>query len=142
MALGICSFALVAILGLFTTGLQTNKTSEEQIQAANLVSMLVSTRRASPTNSLGSFAIPSRAMTNFFTNAYNNGGTLTNYVGFDGQIVTSANAEFLISCQAGTNMLTGPDVAQVYVMLSWPAWANPSNPSVGHYEYVTYIPLR
>lgn len=142
MALGICSFALVAIMGLFTTGLQSSKDSEAQIQAANLVSMLIATRQASPTNDIANFAIPSARMTNAFTNAYGASGTiLTNYLTSDGLTTSSASlALYQISCKVGTNAMW-PKVAQVYIKLSWPARMNPANAAAGTYETLTYIPL-
>lgn len=142
VALGICSFALVAIMGLFTTGLQSGKDSETQIHAANLISLLVSTRGALPTNAIANFAIPERAMTHGYTNAYDNGGRLTNYLASDGSIANSAaNALYQISCKAGTNLMTGPKVAQVYIKLTWPPHMNPTNAAAGSYEVLTYIAL-
>ncbi len=142
LALGICSFALLAILGLFMSGIQTSRESEDEIQAANMASLIISKRAAASTNDIANFAIPTRALTNAFNNAYNNGETLTNYIDFDGQITTLTKAAYLINCRAGTNILTGPNTAQVYLMLSWPARSNPTNNSVGRYEIVTQIPLR
>ncbi len=62
VSLGVFSFAMVAILGLFSLGLTTSKGSSDQIQAANLASLLLATRRASPTNtSIANFPIPALA---------------------------------------------------------------------------------
>jgi type II secretory pathway pseudopilin PulG len=144
LAIGICSFALIAVLGLFTTGLQSNQKSEQGIQAANLASMLIALRTASPTNAmpnLPNFAIPTSAMTNAYANAYS-GNSLTNYVGLDGQTTNAAGAAYLISCRAGTNALTGSGLAQVYVMLSWPPQLNPANANAGRYEIIAQIPIR
>lgn len=47
-ALGLFSFALVALLGLFTLGLKTSKQSESEIDASHLASVLLAARRASP----------------------------------------------------------------------------------------------
>ncbi len=146
LALGICTFVLVAILGLFANGVLSTRESEEQIHAANLASMLVSLRATSPTNditSLPSFAIPTSAMTNLFGQSVYANGTSTNYIGVDGQTTSSAtNAAYLITCRAGTNFVTGTTVAQVYLMLSWPPQISPTNASAGRYELITQIPLR
>ncbi len=48
----------MAIVGLFMVGINTNKESSDQIQAANLASLLISTRRALPTNTIANFALP------------------------------------------------------------------------------------
>ncbi len=145
LALGICSFALLAILGTFTVGLQTNKESEDQIQAANMASLIISARLAAPTsttNAMANFAIAVRAMTNAYGNAYDNGRTLTNFIGLDGQITNSTGAAYQVSCRAGTNLITGPNMAQVYMMLSWPPRMSPTNTAVGHYELISQIPLH
>jgi Tfp pilus assembly protein PilV len=139
-ALAICSFALVAILGLFTSGVQSSMESEQRIRAANLASTLISLRMASPTNNIANlpnFAIPTSSMTNGFASAYS-GNT---YVGADGQTTTAANAVYQISCEAGTNTVTGSNVAQVYLMLSWPPKAQAAA-AEGRYELITEIPLR
>jgi type II secretory pathway pseudopilin PulG len=138
LALGICVFVLVTIMGLYSTGMRVNRESENQIQEADLASLIISSRRAAPTNSVP-LAIPASALTGPFTNAYPN-GQLTNYVGSDGMITNTANAVYLVSCRAGTNAMTGPNMAQVYLMLSWPAQANPAASS-DHYEVTTYIPF-
>jgi len=145
IAIGIFSFAVIAVLGLFATGLQSNRESEQEIQAANLASMLISMRTAYPTNNipnLPNFAIPTTALTNTYANAYQGGGSLTNYVGLDGQTATAANAAYLISCRAGTTAQAGTGVAQVYLMLSWPPQLNPSNANAGRYETIANIPIR
>ena len=144
MAIAICSFVLVAILGLFTTGLQSTKESEEEIQAANLAATLISLRMATPTNTitaLPNFAIPASAMTQTYGGAYS-GGASTSYVGTDGQtLATAANAAYMITCMAGTNSVTGTGISQVYLMLSWPPQV-PSTSAAGRYELTTYIPIR
>ncbi len=142
-AIAICSFVLIAILGLFTTGLQSTKESGEEIQAANLASTLVSLRMAAPTNNivaLPNFAIPASAMMNAYAGAYP-GNVSTSYVGMDGQTTTAANAVYAITCMAGTNTLTGNGISQVYLMLSWPPQVNASS-AAGRYELTTFIPIR
>jgi len=138
VALGICVFVLVTIMGLYSTGMRVNRESQNQIQEANLASLIIASRRAAPTNA-SQLAIPASALTGPFTNAYPN-GQLTNYVGSDGMITNAANAAYVVSCRAGTNAMTGPNTAQVYLMLSWPAQANPAVSS-DHYEVTTYIPF-
>ncbi len=140
LALGICVFVLVTLLGLYSTGLRVNRESENQIQEADLASLIIASRRAAPTNT-SQLAIPASALTNAYTNAFANGVQLTNYIGSDGMITNAANAVYLVSCRAGTNSLTGPNIAQIYMMLSWPAQASPTAASSDHYEVTTYIPL-
>jgi Tfp pilus assembly protein PilV len=139
LALGICAFVLIAMLGLLSTGLQSSKDSEDQIQAANVASLLISTCLANPTNSPANFAIPSSALTNGYANAYPGG---INFIGVDGNLTNVSNAAYVITCQAGTNTISGSSLAQVYLMLTWPARATPSNVTVRRYEISTYIPLN
>jgi Tfp pilus assembly protein PilV len=141
LALAICSFVLVAILGLFSTGVQSSLDSEQRIKAANLASTLISLRMASPTNdipNLPNFAIPTTAMTNQFPTVY---PTTTTYVGADGQTTTAAKALYQITCEAGTNTTTGSNMAQIYLVLSWPPQAKTAT-AQGRYELFTEIPFR
>lgn len=140
LALGICAFVLVAMLGLFSTGLRAGRESEEQVQAANLASQILATRLASPSSDANTpdFAIPAAALTNAYGPIY---GSTGGYVGLDGRNTpNAAGAAYRILAMAGTNSLTGPRTSQVYLSLSWPPQAALSN-SAGHYEVLTYIPL-
>jgi Tfp pilus assembly protein PilV len=139
LSLGICAFVLIAMLGLLNTGLKSTKDSEDQIQAANVASLLISTCLAAPTNSAVNFAIPSSILTNAYGNAYPGG---TNFIGVDGFLTNLANATYQITCKAGTNSVTGTGTAQVYLMLTWPPRAMSTNGSVQRYEFSTYIPLK
>jgi len=136
LALAICTFALFALVGLMGVGLRSGKDSGDQIQAANLVSLLISMRTAAETNDIANFAIPESALTNGYTSSYSTG---TNYLGYDGKTTNAAKASYRLVYQAGTNAMTGNGVSQVYLILSWPAQANPVNPAVGRYELLTYI---
>jgi len=139
LALGICAFVLVALIGLFSTGLKASRESEDQVQAANLASRIVAIRQAAPTNasSFPDLAIPASAMTNAYADAY---GGATRYVGFDG-MTNSSSPAYRVTCKAGTNALTGSSTAQVYLLLTWPPQAAATN-AAGRYEILTYIPLR
>ncbi len=139
-ALAICTFVLIGVMGLFMTGLRANRESEGEIQAANSASLIISSTRANPLGPNATAAncpIPSSALTNGFTTIYEN-----KYVGWDGALLDSANdAAFLITCRSGTNTLTSPGVAQVYLLFSWPVLANPASTPPHYYEVSTYIPF-
>ena len=137
MALGIVSFALVAIISLFFVGFTTNKQSSDQIQAANLASLLVATRRAVPTNAIANFALPPLNRT------YSTNGTyLTNGAGVSLDGTTSGTRSFNLYYQAGTNAATGPRVAQVYLLLwSPPSAPVPTNGPGARYELSTQVLL-
>jgi len=137
LALGICAFVLIAMMGLFSTGLRTSRESEEQVQAANLASQILATRTAAPAsdNNLANFAIPAASLTNAYTDIYGAAGTT---VGLDGR--TNSAAAYRITLRAGTNAVTGARLSQVYLMLSWPPQAAISN-AAGRYETLVYVPL-
>jgi len=137
LALGICAFVLVALIGLFSAGLRASRESEEQVQAANLASQLLATRTASPRSDakLANFAIPAAALTNSYGDIYGASGVT---VGLDGR--TNSTPAYRALCRAGTNALTGSRVSQVYLLLTWPPQAPIAN-AVGRYEVVTYVPL-
>jgi type II secretory pathway pseudopilin PulG len=135
VALGICTFVLVGIMGLFMAGMRVNRDSEDEIQAANLASLIISSCRAAPLSVSGNFAVPASALTNAFATAYNN-----NYVTLDGTLTNApGSAAYSITCRSGTNTVTGPNIAQVYLMLGWPIQANPNNGASHYYEVSTYI---
>jgi Tfp pilus assembly protein PilV len=141
IALGIISFALVAIVGLFGFGLQTNKGSSEQIQAADVASLIVATARVTPTNLPPNFALP-------FTSPGLNQSMVSNttsatpvYVGLDGMSTNQANATYNLRYVAGTNA-TAPNVAYLYLLLWWPPAAKaPSTNSGNYYQLSTEIAL-
>ncbi len=137
LALGICAFVLVALIGLFSTGLRTGRESEEQVQAANLASQILTTRFAAPATdtNLNGFAIPLTALTNEYRDVFPASGAV---VGLDGR--TNSTPAYRLVCRAGTNAQTGPRLAQVYVMLSWPYQTSVTN-AAGRYEALTYVPL-
>ena len=135
LALGIVSFALLSVVGLLGVGLRTNKESSDQIQASNIASFLISTLRAIPTN-----PPPDFALTNL------NQETITNtvQVGSDGTTtnVSDANGSYNLYYVLGTNSVTGPKLANVYLMLWRPLHApKPTNNPSSCYELTTQISL-
>jgi len=141
IALGIFIFAMVAINGLFFVGLDANKSSSEQIQAANVTSLLISTRRALPTNSITNFALPP------LNGPYSSSAVYVNDVATDGTAGTATSPAYDLFYQGGTNATTGPHLAQVHLLLSWPAapvgatTATPSNNPSTRFEVTTQIAL-
>ncbi len=138
IALGIFSFALVAVAGLLFVGVDNNKTSADQIQAANFASLLISTRRALPTSAITNFALPPLNM------AYSTNGTYLinqNGVAMDGT-TNSGTPFYNLYYQAGTNSVTGVHLAQVHLLLWWPPSAPlPSNNPGNRYEVTTMVAL-
>ena len=136
VALGLISFAMIALIGLFCIGLKTGKESSDQIQAANLASLLTATRRGIPTNVIPNFALP--PLTG------NAADTVT--VGINGRRIASDGgrgaAAFKLKYKIAPSAIS-PNVANVYLLLWWPSSA--PVPSIGspgaYYELTTQIPL-
>jgi len=144
-ALAIAAFALVGLVGLLGTGLHTGKDSEEQIRAANVASLLASGAAAwGKTTEPGGTGVPAFGIprTPTLINSYTNAFTSPTYIGYDGGITTNIGAAaYQITCNAGTNAVTGSQVSQVYVVLTWPPSAA-TNTAPGRYELLTYVPIR
>ena len=139
-SLGICIFALVSLVAMFGTGLRDRRESQDQLQAANVASQIISNRLASPNGSVPGSVIPTTALTGSYAAVYP--ASAPGYVDSNGKLLTSpADAAYSIVCMAGTNPATGPHLSQVYIMLSWPPQAKPNN-ATGKYETLTYIPLE
>ena len=139
VALGICTFVLISIMGLFMAGLRANHDSESEIQAANLASLIISSSRTAPllATNASICPIPAANLTNGFATVYNN-----KYVGWDGMLTNSAdNAAYMITCRAGTNAVSGSRSAQVYLLLSWPPQASSTTNAANYYEITSYIPF-
>lgn len=137
VSLGIFSFALVAIVGLLFVGINTNKESSDQVQAANLASLLISTRRSLPTNSIPNFALPPLNV------AYASRGTYqTNSQGVAADGLLAGTRTYNLFYQAGTNAVTGQRLALVHLVLWWPTPAPmPLNNPANRYELTTQVAL-
>jgi uncharacterized protein (TIGR02598 family) len=137
VALGVVSFALVTMLGLLSVGLNTNKVSSDQIQAANIASLLVATRRASPTNdgpNFTTFALP--PLNQSYT-------TNTTAVGLDGTTSTNTSSTYNLYYGVGTSATTGPNLARIYLLIWWPLGAKmPTNNPSSYYELSTTVSLQ
>jgi Tfp pilus assembly protein PilV len=139
LALGICTFVLVALIGLFSSGWKMGRESEDQVQAANLASQIIALRVVSPTNGpTTTAAIPYTKMKQAYGNAYD---SADKFVGFNGELLPdAAGAAYRIACNVGTNVSTGSQVSQVYLRLTWPPQAAATN-AAGRYEVCTYVLL-
>ena len=133
LALGVVAFCIVALLGLMTVGVRTSRDSTDAVQAADIASMLVSLRSASPTNALpAAFPLPPLDSPA--------GGTA--YLSPGGSIVPAAQAAYRLTYTVATN---GGRFSSLGLLLSWPAPADPAGASPaavkGRYELFTCIPL-
>ncbi|MEJ0001544.1 MAG: prepilin-type N-terminal cleavage/methylation domain-containing protein [Verrucomicrobiota bacterium] len=137
VSLAIFTFALVAIAGLFVTGINTSKESADQIQAANIASLLISTRRAMPTNTLANFALPALNVPYSSAGSYLTNG---NGIALDG--TTTGTRAYNLFYQAGTNSTTGPHLALLHITLWAPVTAPMPAANPGErYEVTTEVAL-
>jgi type II secretory pathway pseudopilin PulG len=136
LALGIFTFAVVAIGGLFFAGIDANKGSSDEIQAANLASLLISTRRAITSGTIANFALP--PLTNAITT-----GTGTYVMGVANDGTTTGTPAYNLYYLVTTNTGIGSNVAQVYLLLWWPpASATPASNPGNRYELTTQVAMQ
>jgi type II secretory pathway pseudopilin PulG len=136
LALGIFSFAVVAIGGLFFVGIDANKDSSDEVQAANLASLLISTRRAITTGTIANFALP--PLTNVTTS-----GTGAYVMGVANDGTTTGTPAYNLYYQITTGTGIGSNLAQVHLLLWWPpGLATPANNTGNRYELTTQVALQ
>jgi Tfp pilus assembly protein PilV len=141
LALGIFSFAIIAVLGLFSVGLQNSKESEDEIRAANLTSSLFCRMRSAPDVDLTSYGFPFAALTNAGGALFNATTSAPLYLKSDGTTASSASAAqaahgYAVSA-VGSYDATNR-VATVSLTLWWPPAAAYSH-ATGQYGVTTYI---
>jgi prepilin-type N-terminal cleavage/methylation domain-containing protein len=147
IALAILVFAGFGLVSLLAVGLQSNRDSREQLQAATLAEFYCSVRRAAPTTSFTgtsspepNFPIPVLSTT---------AGNLSSptYVTWDGAAttLTSGNARFglLYNITAPANYVpsTSPGIATMYLCIFWPPQASTTSAGTGHFELTTTFAL-
>ncbi len=136
LALAVFVFAGFAMIGLLTVGLQGNRDSEEQLQAATIAEQICSTLRSTPASNFTSSSYP---MLGFpIPNITNSVGLTTNYLTWDGLQTNQTYARFgmLYRVNASTNYvpLATPGTSTLYLYIYWPALASPNNSASGHFE--------
>ena len=128
LAVGVFSFVGVALIGLFSVGLRTNRESVDDLEATHLAGSLLGTRRASPVADLPGFPLPTLAA------AANN---TTNVAG-DGTPTNQSAARFGLVYRITPD--TNAKVSRVYLCLYWPPQASPTN-ARGRFETFSAFPL-
>ena len=134
ISLGIVAFVLVSIVGLLAVGMRLNRSSEEEIAAANAATRLLAEYRARPSGSmLGGAVEVLPGLTNTNSSAVTNQITAFQ---IDDAAKAVAVGRFRVQGQAVIPSVPS-DPATVYLDLSWPPAAT-NNPS-GHFQIVTAI---
>jgi len=130
MALGICVFALIPMMGLLSAGLIVDQDSRQQMQAADLATLLVTERRDGPTNVLNSAILPA------LNQAYPQ-NAVTAWVDFAGSSSSQSGAAFRLSYQVGMDPADS-GMGLIHVLFTWPPGADPST-APGRYEMTTQV---
>jgi Tfp pilus assembly protein PilV len=150
IAIAVLSFSLIAIMGLLGEGLSNNHDSSSRLQAADIASLLISTRRTNPINTnLTNFALPALGGTNSagqdVVTAANNyvkvqtDGTIS---GANTSNQVLYNLHYVITPSGSQT-----NIANVDLILWWPATLAasastiPTNNPSGYYELMTQIVL-
>jgi uncharacterized protein (TIGR02598 family) len=138
MALGICSFCLIALLGLLSRGLSTNRDTVNQTEAAGIARMVQSDIAA---REIGADGTPQSGSSRYQIMVAS-GQKKTFFVKADGTLETNPQvATYRVDISFGT----ATDVAAipVYILVTWPSAANPSGTwpakPVGSFESATAI---
>jgi uncharacterized protein (TIGR02598 family) len=135
LALGVVSFALVAILGVFPIGLQTGHDAQDETRAAQIAQAIFATMLAQAPTRYSAIQIPIDASNSLPLNLSqtNTPATPQMYADNDGKFTVSKNgAIYAITITTST---TPPGIgsadaglaSQVIISISWPAAAPAAN---------------
>ena len=130
IALGICTIALFPMMSLLSNGMRLDQDARQQMQAADLATLLVTERRDAPTNTLSNAVLPS------LDQAYP-ATAVTKWVDFAGSSASESGAAFRLSYQVGTNSVNS-SIGQIHLLFTWPPAADPGT-APGRYELTTQV---
>lgn len=137
VALGIVAVCVTALVGLFSMGINANRESTVELQAAHLGQSIISTLRTTGTNNLGaSFPIPPLTV-----GASGSTASATVKLDIDGKITTSSSQ----ACYGLSYELDSPASGErkpfkLHLCIFWPAQASSAKMAAGRYELVTSLP--
>jgi len=147
IAIAVLSFCLVVVTAMLGEGLSNNQDSSRRLQQADIASLLLSTRRAAPTNpNLTNFALPVLGATNGLGQV--TVAATTNYakVQIDGTTNAAAqgvfNLRYIITPSGARNNIANVDL----VLWGPPTLAAsgltlPTNNPASYYELMTQVAL-
>ncbi len=146
LALGVVSFAIVAIFGLIPTGLQTSHSSQDETRAAQLAQAILSSMASQAPTQFASVQLPlndnSTAPT--FNLSSTSTATIQFYASNDGKLVSAAaNSTYAITVTTNGSP-TGLDpgyVNQVTVRVMWPLVPNQGPTPAPNQTYRDYVRL-
>ncbi len=134
LALGLISFVLVSLLGIFVIGIETERDSSAQIRAANLATRLVSERRNEPVDPNPKFLIPPLNDPSL--------GTAGKTLYFaDGEGVVSSVADATMACRITSTLSSDSKLAYLTLRFFWPA-ATASATARPNYRVATAVRIE
>lgn len=141
MALGVVAFAIVAVMGLLPVGLREARNSTAEVQAVNLMTLLVAdlknaTARGGATSSMGLSPTPAASGVSVAT-------IHTFYTDAAQGLTTTRSADSLYRVTLRYNRLDSLTGTEAFLMVSWPPMTDPLSGStrpMGQVETYLSIP--
>ena len=134
IVLGVISFVIIGIIGLWTVALRTGSESLETTTAANLATLLVNQRRLMPTAPSGTDPFATFALPTLDSTKDNKASATPLYTGTDGFVTNLANASYGLVYSITKKTRS----SNVYLLLYWPPQAASTN-AAGRYEIATEV---
>jgi len=125
LAIGVISFAIVAILGLFPIGLATGRSAQDETRAPQVAQTILASFASQATTQFANLQLPVSGGSSL-TFDLTTSNTQTLYAGNDGQLLPSVGgATYAVSILTNSNP-TGFDAGyanEVTITVGWPATA-------------------
>jgi uncharacterized protein (TIGR02598 family) len=121
LALGVAAFCLLAVSGLLTVGVQTNKRSISQNVATNIIAAAVSDLRATAKAPLGQVPGATPSLFRFALN----GSTPPLYFDTTGGRTNDINAPYRLTVRTSNSGEITP--LYVWLRVTWPGFVDPDN---------------
>ena len=126
LAIGIVSFALLAVVGLLPVGLRSVKNANEQAAAANVMNAIGDALRTASSTDLATFTNSFAGQTiSYITNGSATSVTWTNLT-LDGSVETAASPKRLSAVLIITPPTSLSVLGRATVSVAWSAQANPT----------------
>ena len=133
LALGLTSFALLTMLGLFTVGLKDVNESERKVEAANAMGSILEARLAAPVKVSELDVLPAIDPQSLPLRG-------TAYISASGRKVGAGDARFQLTYEiwpdSGSPVGSPARLVRLHLLASWPAGAAPEK-SMGTSEVLT-----
>lgn len=137
LALGLVTFAMMALLGLMTSALSIDQRSGEEIQASSIAGVILEGRKMRPADEDESLVLPTVSGQSGQTSALikENFGSPV-YLAETGGTAAKEVAHYALRYRVETHPPGSGIPATVYLMISWPAQQNPPQ---SYYEVISSV---